>query len=279
VASYNTVSNEHALRLRFEAASSRQPQPAMGNNESRPTESSTLLEAPPPPPEPPAPPPDPYVPGRTVILTSSCVFVLASVLLLIEFILINASADATLINVFGALEGVGWVAGFALLIDWQVSYLFPLIGVSRRALLGAILKFVAAIFFNVQPFSWLVAGDSSSCSLTGVGVPWSNFVGICFFHSGNTIDALGMAAGLREPFKHENLPAVGMWIFWAATWLLIVADTLVWVGTPDPMGPGLETGVSMTGVISPLQITGATLLGVGSVLYAYWAYVPTETAK
>jgi hypothetical protein len=139
----------------------------MGANSSRQaTESTTLLEAPPPPPEPepePVPPPDPYVPGRTVILASSIVFVIASLLLLIEFVLIQQAADATTINVFGALEGIGWVAGFALLLDWQVSYLFPLVGVSRRALLGCVLKLVAAVFFNVQPFSWLVAGDSSSC--------------------------------------------------------------------------------------------------------------------
>jgi len=219
------------------------------------------------------PPPDPYVPGRTVILASSIVFVIASLLLLIEFVLIQQAADATTINVFGALEGIGWVAGFALLLDWQVSYLFPLVGVSRRALLGCVLKLVAAVFFNVQPFSWLVAGDSSSCSLTGVGVPWSNFVGIWFFHSGNTIDALGMASGLG--FKQANLPSVGMWVFWSATWLLVVADTASWLSMPTPLAPGVETGMSPTGVISPLQIAGASLLAVGSVMYTAWAYLPT----
>jgi hypothetical protein len=105
-------------------------------------------------------------------------------------------------------------------------------------------------------------------SLTGVGVPWSNFVGIWFFHSGNTIDALGMASGLG--FKQANLPSVGMWVFWSATWLLVVADTASWLSMPTPLAPGVETGMSPTGVISPLQIAGASLLAVGSVMYTAW---------
>ena len=77
-----------------------------------------------------------FVPGRSTILGSSVVFVLASLFLLIEFICIFRKADAMVINVFGALESVGWILGFALLLDWQVSFLFPAVGVSRRALAG-----------------------------------------------------------------------------------------------------------------------------------------------
>ena len=84
-----------------------------------------------PPPPPSGPPPPEYVPGRSVILASSIVFVVASVLLLIEFVLIMHVADPTSINIFGALEGVGWVLGFALLLDWQVSAFLTIIGLPK----------------------------------------------------------------------------------------------------------------------------------------------------
>ena len=43
--------------------------------------------------------------------------------------------------------------GFALLIEWLVFRSFAAYGPSRRALVGATLKLIAAVLFCVQPFS------------------------------------------------------------------------------------------------------------------------------
>ena len=56
----------------------------------------------------------------------------------------------------GVLEAVGWFVGFALLIDWFVSYIFPVAGVNRRALAGATIKLIASVLFLLQPFIGLV---------------------------------------------------------------------------------------------------------------------------
>lgn len=248
----------------------------MGAASSR-NEKTTLLPPPTPPP-PPQAPTSSYVPGRSTILASSVVFIAAALFLLVEFVCILCGSEALIINILGMLEGAGWLVGFALLIEWQVSHLFPTIGYSRRALAGAVIKLIASVFFNVQPVSWLLAPEAGACTLPGVGVPWSNFVGIWLFHTGNTIDALGMISAIdasRPLLALANLPVVGMWIFWSATWLLVVADTLDYLGTPAPYGPNVSTGVSRT-VVSCLQIAGAALLGVGSIVYAYWAHRPTE---
>ena len=65
------------------------------------------------------------IPGRTKILASSVVFVFASIFLLLEFTSIHygwpaAQDDLRTWNMYGVLEGVGWVVGFVLLIDWIV---------------------------------------------------------------------------------------------------------------------------------------------------------------
>ena len=99
------------------------------------------------------------IPGNSTVLAASWVFICASVFLLVEFIALYhgpyqelyykcTGADAlpsggckraawasdNTINVLGALEGVGWFIGFALLIDWIVFHTFPVWGASRRAL-------------------------------------------------------------------------------------------------------------------------------------------------
>ena len=49
-------------------------------------------------------------------------------------------------------------------------------------MLGSILQ---SCFFNVQPASGLLEDKS-------LGVAWSNFVGICLFHSGNLVNTYDM---------------------------------------------------------------------------------------
>jgi len=96
------------------------------------------------------------VPGRSVVLASSAVFILASALLLAEFIAIYVGAFS-IVNYLGAASCVGWVAGFTLLINWIVFSTFPVWGFDKRALTGATIKLIASCFFNIQPWSWILA--------------------------------------------------------------------------------------------------------------------------
>jgi len=217
----------------------------------------------------------PDIPGRVKVLASSWVFIVASIFLLAEFILIHHAdpsipAVASLIDWFGLLEGIGWILGFSLLIDWIVFSTFPVWGFSRRALLGATLKLIASAFFTVQPWGHLT---SPGYGMPTLGPSWSNFVGICFFHLGNCIDAVGMFAlfDSSQPFAHGNWPVLGMWVYCAATWFLITADAIFWLSLPVPYGPAL---VAPSDFVGPGQVIGATLLLVGSVIYTAWAQIP-----
>lgn len=230
----------------------------------------------------------PAIPGRATIELSSWIFVLASLSLLAEFVLLYLGAAQPLyykaepkvswatarrVSILGVLEAVCWFVGFGLLIDWIVFHTFDVFGKSRSALTGAILKLIASAFFCVQPASQL--GDPRNEFLVvGLGVPWSNFVGICLFHSGNCVDAWRMA-GLFDsaaPTAHGNWPAIGTWIYTCATSLLLGADALAYFA-PAPYNPPSTPAVSSSQLklICPLQIAGASLLAIASVLYVAWA--------
>ena len=64
-------------------------------------------------------PADDAVPGRSVVLASSISFIMASLLLLAEFIAIYCGAFS-IVNYLGAASCVGWVVGFVMLINWIV---------------------------------------------------------------------------------------------------------------------------------------------------------------
>jgi len=239
------------------------------------------------------------VPGRTKILVSSVIFCVASVLLLLQFLALHcatyASADSCakwasghLIDWSGAISCVGWFAGFAMLIDWIVFDTFSAWGPSRRALIGATLKLIASAFFCVEPFSDIagyldsvpmpVPNATAAAAATlyypaAFGVPWSNFVGILFFHTGNVVDAIGMAPlfNCASPFSGANLPVYGMMTYMTATWLLAVAGGIAYAATPSPWGPDGDLSKGALDFVAPGQIIGAALLLLGSVLYTGWA--------
>jgi len=219
------------------------------------------------------------LPGRDTILWSSIVFCVASVLLLLQFTtlqydwpFVKSSSWATEVDVLGAASCVGWFIGFALLIDWIVFSTFPVWGPSRRALIGATLKLIASAFFCVEPFSDL-AGYLQSVHVIG-GVPWSNLVGICFFHSGNVIDAIGMFPMITwSNFASlGNVPPLAMIVYMTATWFLVIANALAYLSTPKPGGPEIDIGGAVS-FIAPGQVTGACLLLCGSLMYTAWSYV------
>ena len=199
------------------------------------------------------------VPGRSTVLASSISFIIASTLLLAEFVAI-AMGKFSIVNYLGAASCVGWVVGFVMLINWIVFSTFPVWGFDKRALTGATIKLIAACFFNIQPWSWIIA---PGYGVPGIGVPWSNFVGAWMFHIGNSIDAVGMAPMFDKaaPFALANWPVLGMWTLTAASTFLSVAGTVSFFNAPATL---LRYAV-------PSQILGSFLLLVGSVMYTYWS--------
>ncbi|KAL1506978.1 hypothetical protein AB1Y20_007842 [Prymnesium parvum] len=208
------------------------------------------------------------IPGRMTVLLSSWVFIFASIFLLAEFIAIH-EASPTTCNVLGTLSDLGWAIGFILLIDWLVFHIFPAFGASRRALTGATLKLIASVLFLLQPVAGLLA---PSYGLPGVGIPWSNLVGILFFHAGNCVDAVGMCFSFdtKAPLAWWNWPALGMWVYCAATWLLVAGNAIFFFSIAAPWGPGVDVGGAAQHV-EALQEGGASLLLIGSVIYTAWA--------
>ena len=228
----------------------------------------------------------PEIPGRDTILFSSWVFVAASLLLLAEFVLIYLGAAQELyyeseakvawatphvVSILGVLEAVGWALGFVALIDWLVWHAFDAWGKDRGALWAAALKLVASVFFCVQPASQ--PGDPRSAVLVkGLGCAWSNFAGICFFHAGNVADALRVP--LPDGLAHANWPSLGMYVYVSATWLLVAADALAYFdfkGSPYGAPAAPKIGRRQLELICPLQMAGASLLAVGSLIYVAWA--------
>lgn len=218
------------------------------------------------------------IPGRTEVLIANLIFVVSSVLLLLEFTSIQYHWPYDLItegqswNWLGALSCVGWFFGFAILIDWIVFSTFPVWGFDRQALAGATLKLIASVLFCIQPFAAL-AGYNPDGQPPFSGVPWSNFAGICFFHAGNMLNAIGMLKLIdtRAPFL-ANAPSFGMIIFACATWFLVIADGIYYFSLPKPNGPGVDVG-SAKNFVKYGQVIGATLLLVGSLLYTVWSLV------
>jgi hypothetical protein len=218
------------------------------------------------------------VPGRSTVLAASLVFDLASVTLLIVlldihgYIKLDPPGSSKALDAVNCISTISWFVGFVLLIEWIVFETFVVWGPSRRALIGAALKLIASTFFCVQPFSDSL-GYLNNLHPSSAGVPWSNFVGILFFHIGNTVDALGMTQLFSSNASLvANLPVIGMYTFWLATWLLAIADGLYFVQLDVPWGPGADIG-SANDFIKPGQILGAVFLLLGSLMYTVWSAV------
>ena len=156
-----------------------------------------------------------------------------------------------------------------MLIDWIVFDTFSVWGFSRRALCGATLKLIAAVIFNIQPWSLLLDGDNPQL-VPNFGVPWCDFLGIAFFHLGNCVDAIGVVSlfDRRRLFQHSNWPVWGTWTYCMATWFLILTNA---VGYFDG-----RSGSANPSWWAPCQVIGASLLLAGSIIYAAWAHLPPK---
>eukprot|EP01062_Namystynia_karyoxenos_P073254 TRINITY_DN70082_c0_g1_i1.p1 TRINITY_DN70082_c0_g1~~TRINITY_DN70082_c0_g1_i1.p1 ORF type:complete len:302 (+),score=87.29 TRINITY_DN70082_c0_g1_i1:71-907(+) len=220
----------------------------------------------------------PLVPRRIEILHSSWIFAWASAALLAEFILIkqdflaSGQRRADLVNAVGLVSCVFWLHGFFMLVHWLTS-----IGASKVALAGGWCKTIASVFFNVQPLGGLLG------YYQGAGAPWGNLVGICFFHGGNVISMFDMLVvsannpggmNYRQLFTWGNLPVLGMFCYTCGSGLLVAANAWVYESTPGTKGyhPSYAPKDS---TIHGFQISGATMLLVGSLVFCHWAgWVP-----
>mmetsp|Transcript_94711 Transcript_94711/g.171026 ORF Transcript_94711/g.171026 Transcript_94711/m.171026 type:complete len:257 (+) Transcript_94711:109-879(+) len=214
------------------------------------------------------------VPYRLQQVLISWVFIVASVALLLDFLSLQALVRegdnpdffAELCNWFGVLSCISWFLGFALLIHWLRS-----VGATSMGVLGASCKLVAAILFNLQPMT----GTMNDPLLGGgAGLWWSNTAGITFFHVGNIISCLDFylhtapGADTRKGWLyHGNLPITGMWVYQLATWFLVASNYMACGWGGDVQKALMPTAAAPVFIC---QVLGASLLLLGSVVYAVW---------
>eukprot|EP01060_Flectonema_neradi_P040267 TRINITY_DN9109_c2_g1_i2.p1 TRINITY_DN9109_c2_g1~~TRINITY_DN9109_c2_g1_i2.p1 ORF type:complete len:253 (+),score=31.57 TRINITY_DN9109_c2_g1_i2:49-807(+) len=206
------------------------------------------------------------VPRRLEITHLSWVFLWASVSLMVEFIMLyQGTFNDSIINAVGMMSCLMWLHGFLMLDHWMIS-----LGggdfskIPHVALFGAILKTIASVFFNMQPITALANND--------LGYSWSNLTGILFFHTGNMVSIFDMMIysrnlpggfNYKNPFCADNIPVYAMWVYLAATSLLVPAN--FWTCSD------LNISVPSSDTISAFQITGGALLSVGSIMFLVWA--------
>eukprot|EP01065_Artemidia_motanka_P026846 TRINITY_DN3207_c0_g1_i1.p1 TRINITY_DN3207_c0_g1~~TRINITY_DN3207_c0_g1_i1.p1 ORF type:complete len:275 (+),score=73.80 TRINITY_DN3207_c0_g1_i1:64-888(+) len=212
------------------------------------------------------------VPRRLEILHCSWIFAWASAGLLAEFILIkqgfltpppagtSGPRQIFLVDAVGLVSCIFWLHGFFMLVHWLHS-----IKASPGALLGAYTKTVASVLFNVQPLGALCGYGKDSA-----GADWSNLAGISFFHAGNMISVFDMMVlsankpggfNYRNVFSWGNVPVLGMWCYMFGSGLLVPPNSWLYHKGPT-FHPDMVHG---------FQISGATMLLVGSLVFCHWA--------
>jgi len=216
-----------------------------------------------------------FVPHRLQQVMISWIFIIASVMLLLDFFafqdLIRTPPTATLgyfaalCNWFGVVSCVHWLGGFILLAHWLHT-----VGATQLGLLGCYCKVVASIFFNLQPMT----GTMGLAALGGgAGLWWSNATGITFFHVGNLISCYDMwantppGANKKEGWMyHGNLPITGMWVYQAATWFLVGSN---YMAISPPGSTSLV--VPSDWKVYTCQVLGGGFLLLGSLVYGLWS--------
>jgi hypothetical protein len=194
------------------------------------------------------------IPNRLAMLNLSYVFLVAAVLLTAGFAMLHVAAPPTrtFINATFLVSCVLWLYGFTLLLQWTRALPGP---TDTWGLVAASCKWIASVLFCVQPVTALWA-DSWGCA-------WSNLAGICCFHLGNCVSVLAMRKmfAFSAPLSFANLPVYGMWCYFSATTLLVIANTCFYAQIPW----------SATAAFAAVQIAGGSFLVLGSLLFIYWA--------
>jgi len=221
------------------------------------------------------------IPHQMSILISSWVFVWASFFLFMGFFCVHhlpnneAGADvdphgamsaataASLTNLAFHWSCILWTLGFVMLCHWLAMLPGPL---DKVGFLGAVLKLLASIFFNMQPLSALLTYNG------GNGLDWTNELGICLFHLGNMVSCWSMRGGVdwANLSSANNLPIFGMWCYTVATTFLVAADTLFYQGTTSHLGTADPT-ILGNSFLEFGQLFGSFMLFFGSCIYVHWA--------
>eukprot|EP01051_Picozoa_sp_SAG22_P008398 SAG22_NODE_637_length_8315_cov_16.174416_3_plen_155_part_00 len=111
------------------------------------------------------------------------------------------------------------------------------------------------------------------------GFGWSNFLGICLFHTGNVFSVCFMlmpSSGLFDYSKkgsHGNLPVWGMIVYLMATTFLVTANALAYFADQKVIADAYGLGWIGTALC---QYAGASLLLLGSFIYLFYS---TATPK
>lgn len=188
-------------------------------------------------------------------------------------------ATDELISIFGVINAMCWLLGFAVMIDWLTyddvkrhpGY------VARGVLWGVILKEIASVLFNVQPWSYLIDPHSKYLE-PGVGVPWSNFVGIVFYLTGNIVEFCFLVPHYSWTNDHNNWPIYGTFMAVAANWFICTANAMDYFNKDPWFAPPTHPAIApyQLKLIIPFQIIGALLLWFGCALIFVWAYTSDE---
>ena len=222
------------------------------------------------------------IPHQLSVLISSWVFVLASFFLFLGFFFVhhlpnneteppdvdpNASMSsataASLTSLAFHWSCILWTLGFVMLCHWLFMLPGPL---DRVGFIGALLKLLASIFFNMNPLSALLTYNR------GQGLDWTNELGICLFHLGNMVSVYSMRGGLNweNLADANNLPIFGMWCFLIATTFLVAADTMFYQGTTNHLGTADPAKLDSS-FLEFGQLFGSFMLFFGSCIYVHWS--------
>jgi len=220
------------------------------------------------------------IPFRMQQVLLNWMFIVASLALILDFASLqdlvreppaNPGFFAELMNWFGVLSCILWFWGFVVLVHWLHS-----VGATPLGLLGAYMKLVASVFFNVQPMSGtmndpLLAGGYSRGG--GAGIWWSNLTGILFFHVGNCISCLDFymntppgADKKKGWLYHGNLPIFGMWTYQMATWFLVGSNFMA-CSFPTDWAPLVKIPEPPVYIC---QFVGGFGLLAGSLIFTVW---------
>mmetsp|Transcript_16696 Transcript_16696/g.50608 ORF Transcript_16696/g.50608 Transcript_16696/m.50608 type:complete len:287 (+) Transcript_16696:98-958(+) len=242
------------------------------------------------------------VPGRVKLMVAAAFYITASSSLFLAYLTsyfgpaqwafyghdhyIYTWAREEVVSIFGAINAICWLLGFAVMIDWLTNDDVKRRGyVERGVLWGVILKEIASVLFNIQPWSFLI--DKNSWYLKpGTGVVWSNFVGVVFYLTGNCVEFLFLLRHYEKPFfQHKNWPIWGTFFAVSANWFIVTGNAYEYfnlAGTDwaPPRHPSVAP--YQRKLIIPFQITGAILLILGTswlFLHAYLAKPWEETVE
>lgn len=236
-------------------------------------------------------------PGLQQQVLISWVFIMASTFLVLDFATAQLGSPTNPDGYFsihpnvsyitGVISCVFWLQGFILLTHWHV---YSINDTASLGFMGTLLKLLAAIFFNMQPMSALwdetataSANATNTTALNWGSVSpgnaaeymfgWSDFLGICLFHSGNLCSIIDMMRNMfkyETPFAFSNLPVWGMWVYLLATTFLVTCNALAYFGSPANGTIPEEYGFFWW-FTALCQLTGSSLLLAGSFIYLYWS--------